>query len=162
VTHPNLKGWKVSCVLNYLTTPHELFINGISADSKEKLPKVSSKRVSLVQITRESLALERLDPFASDSIVICFENEDDLEEFQPLSLFPTKTKPEITGLPYFQAEIEISYPHGYGSGALLMYSNHLTRVLILGPELATNYEEVGATDVKTAQQWIKDNLSSNI
>ena len=94
MTHPNLKGWKVSCVLNYLTTPHELFINGISADSKEKLPKVSSKRVSLVQITRESLALERLDPFASDSIVICFENEDDLEEFQPLSLFPTKTKPD--------------------------------------------------------------------
>ena len=96
----------MSCALDYQTTPFELFINELSAESKDKLPKPVPKRIAIVQVTRESLALERLDQYASSSIVICFDNEQELEDFQPLSLYPTKTKPEITGTPYFQAKIE--------------------------------------------------------
>ena len=155
----NLKGWKVSCALDYQTTPFELFINELSAESKDKLPKPVPKRIAIVQVTRESMALERLDQYASSSIVICFDNEQELEDFQPLSLYPTKTKPEITGTPYFQGKIEISYPHGCGSGALLVYSNHLTRVLILGDERTELFEASGSSDAVKAQHWIKQNLS---
>lgn len=155
----NLKGWKVSCTLDYRTTPFELFINELSAESKNKLPKPVPKRIAIVQVTRESLALERLDQYASSSIVICFDDEQELEDFQPLSLYPTKTKPETTGIPYLQAKIDISFPHGCGSGALLVYSNHLTRVLILGEELTELFETSGSSDAAKAQQWIKQNLS---
>lgn len=152
----NLKGWKVSCTLDYQISMQELFVNGMSAESKDKLPKPFPKRISIVPVTRESAAIERLKPLASSSIVICFENEQELEDYQPLSLYPTKTKPEITGTAYLQAKIDISYPHGCGSGALLVYSNHLTRVLILGEELAELFESSDATDPIKAQQWIKE------
>ena len=154
----NLKGWKVSCTLDYQTSPYELFINGLTTESKENLPKPIPKRIKIIQVTRESLALERLEPYTSGNIVICFENEEDLEDYQPLSLYPTKTKPEITGIPYLQAKIDISYPHGCGSGALLVYSNHLTRELILGDKLTELFEASGSTDAVKAQQWIKKNL----
>ena len=155
----NSKGWKVSCTLDYQTTPLELYINGLSAESKNKLPKPIPKRIAIIQVTQESLALERLDPYTSSSIVICFETNEELEDYQPLSLYPTKTKPEITGKPYLKAKIDISYPHGCGSGELLVYSNHLTRLLILGKELTEIFEISGLSDVVKAQQWIKQNLS---
>ena len=149
----------MSCTLDYRTSPFELFINGLSAESKGKLPSPVPKRIAIVQVTRESLALERLEPYTSASILVCFECEDDLEAYEPLSLYPTKTKPEITGTPYLQAKIDISYPHGCGSGALLVYSNHLTRILILGEELTEIFEASGSSDPVKAQQWIKQNLS---
>jgi len=150
--------WKVSCKLDYTSTPWELFHHSLAAESKEELPKTSSKRVNLVRVTREKLALERLNPLTDDSFLLCFESEEELESYQPINVYPTKTNPEITGVAYFQAKMEVAYPHGCGAGALLFFSNHLTRVLVLGEELTEDFETSSITDAVEAQKWVKENL----
>ena len=152
--------WRIDAALDFKSTKRDLFVDGMEADDPSKLPEFDGMRVTVLPITSMARNIEAMDgDKCQSSLVICAETLEELHAIPGIRLYKAKTKKKETGKCYFKGAFDYSYQRGCAAGAFLLHANHLTRVLVLGKELATAFEAACISSDTKSQQWIKQNLS---
>lgn len=152
--------WRIDAALDFKSTKRDLFIDGMEADDRSKLPEVDGMRVTALPITSMAHNIEARDgDKCKTSLVICAETLEELHAIPCIRLYKAKTKKKETGKCYFKGAFDYSYQRGCAAGAFLLHANHLTRVLVLGDELTTAFETACISTDVNAQQWVKRELA---
>ena len=152
--------WRIDTCLDFKSTKRDLFIHGMEAADCSELPQVDGMRATALPITSMARNIEADDgETCQSSLVICAETLEELQAIHGVRLYKSKTKKKETGKCYFKGAFDYSYQRGCAAGAFLLHANHLTRVLVLGDELANSFEAACISSDTKSQQWIKQNLS---
>lgn len=152
--------WRIDAALDYKSTKRDLFVHGIEATDRSALPEVDGMRVLVSPVTSMARNIESRDgDQCNSSLVICAETLEELQAIPGIRLYKSKTKKKETGKCYFKGAFDYSYQRGCAAGAFLLHANHLTRVLVLGDELAAAFEAACISSDVAAQQWVKRELA---
>ena len=145
--------YELTTALDYKSTPLELALHGCTAPSRDQLPLVPPEtgcRVMEVVVDPDAPAQRT---FAK----VVAESQEELKGFPEAGLYKAKTKKKETGMCYFVANFRLRSKPGKTAGAYLKRINHLTRTLILGDELAADFEAAVKQKIDP-QDWIDDRL----
>ena len=146
--------YELTTALDYKSTPLELALHGLMAPKRDQLPLVpydeTGYRVMEITVDPEDYSGRTFGKMVA-------ETREELENISGALLYKTKTKKKETGKCYFVANIPINSKRGKTAGLYLKKINKLTRHLILGEELASDFEAAIKQKIDP-QDWIDDRL----
>ena len=146
--------YELTTALDYKSTLLELALHGVRAPTRDELPLVpydeTGYRVMEILIDPE-------DSTGRTFAKMVAETKEELEMISGAGIYKTKTKKKETGKCYFVANIPLPSKPGKTAGIYLKQINHLTRRLILGENLVSDFE-ASMNQKIDPQDWIDDRL----
>ena len=161
-----IKGWRYDCGGDYKSTLFELAVDGMEAPTREQLPPRPEGlhyRAAMLPITETQLLLEE-EEGAPTKVTVCFlgETKEDLEKKGITRIRSKKTTKKETGKCYFCGFKDVRSKPGSGAANFLASTNKLTRRVVLGEELAADFEQRTRKGGITAQEWIEQVLRPQV
>ena len=159
-------GWQIDVRLDYKSTLWEIANYGREAVKKSDLPTPPEDmgfRVAILPITEVGLEMSRAGNSLKDGPVSAKVIAKTAEELEALTcnprLYKTKTKKNETGgTCYFVAAVDLTGPNDQRPGEWLAI-NKATREVVLGEELAADFEQSVQSGSMTPQQWVDQKLA---
>lgn len=148
--------WKLVVGLDYKTTPMELALHGVKANSRDELPMIPKETGSRIQ----EVVFDPEDTFWDSedlNIKMAAKTAEELIKIKGASLYKTKTSKKATGECYFIASIPLKAKPENEAGAFLKRLNKLTRRMVLGEELTVAFE-AAMKRKEDPQEWINKKL----
>ena len=157
-----ISGWQFDVSLDFKSTPFELAIYGMEATSREDLPVIPEGygyRIAVLPLTATAQLLkeEDGDPGFITTVMVA-ETREELEAIKGARLYSSKTSKKETGRCYFKAAFEIKTTQADAPGNFLKACNPLTRRLVLGEDLAADFEASTKRGGLKPQQWVTERL----
>jgi len=162
-----IKGWRYDAGGDHKSTLFELAVDGMEADTRDALPPVPEGlklRCPALPITATSRSMEEEDGPPRLSVAYLALTRKELEDFCDAVYSKKTTKKETKGRCYFcgfRHNIP-SKPGQSGAAHFLQHTNALTRQVVLGEELAADFEQRTGRNGITAQQWIEQVLRPKV
>ena len=157
-----IKGWRYDAGCDHSSTLFELAVDGMEAATREALPPVpegQKLRCAALPITATSRAMDARKPTYQRGISLLAETREELEKVRGARIITRKTKKKETkGKCYFMAVKEVRCKRGEEAGTFLKQTNPLTRRVVLGDELAADFERQTRKGGMTPQQWVEQVL----
>ena len=161
-----IKGWRYDAGCDHRSTLFELAVDGMEAATREALPPVpEGLKLSCVAlpITATSRAMDARKPTYQRGISLLAETREELEKVRGARIITRKTKKKETkGKCYFVAVKEVRCKRGEEAGTFLKQTNPLTRRVVLGDELAADFERQTRKGGMTPQQWVEQVLRPKV
>lgn len=159
-------GWEYDCGGDYQSTLFELAVDGMRAKRKEDLPprpEGLEMRAAILPFTRTHQMREERGDVRETSVCYLAKTREELEGFCEGIYAKKTTKKQTKGKCYycgFRYKIPME-PGQSGAAHFLQHTNHLTRQVVLGDELAVDFEESAAAGL-SSQQWIEQVLRPQV
>ena len=161
-----IKGWRYDAGCDHRSTLFELAVDGMEAATREALPPVpegQKLRCAALPITATSRAMDARKPTYQRGISLLAETREELEKVRGARIITRKTKKKETkGKCYFVAVKEVRCKRGEEAGTFLKQTNPLTRRVVLGDELAADFERQTRKGGMTPQQWVEQVLRPKV
>ncbi|MDA9674560.1 hypothetical protein N9T98_00035 [bacterium] len=148
--------WKLVSGLDYKSTLLELALHGQTAAKEDDLPLIPAETGYRIQ----GLCFDPEDPFWSSNdfnVKVVADTPEELQKITGAVLYKTKTKKKETGKCYFIASVPLKAKPEEQAGIFLRKVNKLTRRLVLGEELAIDFELAMMQKIDP-QDWINNRL----
>ena len=156
-----IDGWEYSCACDFQSTLFELAVDGMTARTREELPSAPEGlmgRAMMLPLLEDQEAEQEKEA----TVFFLTETREELERDKQMRVYKTKTSKKQTGKCYFKGVREVPRIPGSGAANFLASTNNLTRRIVLGEELAADFEERTSTGGITAQEWIEQVLRPQV
>ena len=162
-----IKGWRYDAGGDHRSTLFELAVDGMEAATRDALPPVPEElklRCAALPINATMRAMEAEDGPSRRSVAYLALTREELEDFCDAVYSKKTTKKETKGRCYFCGfrHNVPSEPGQFGATHFLQHTNALTRQVVLGEELAADFEQRTGRNGITAQQWIEQVLRPKV
>jgi hypothetical protein len=160
-------GWEYNCQCNHQSTLLELAVDGWRVRYRKDLPPIPRYlryQCEALRITRAELELREEDGPPRLSVAYLALTREELEGFCDAVYSKKTTKAQTKGRCYFCGfrHNVPSKPGQSGAAHFLQHTNALTRQVVLGEELAADFEQRTGRNGITAQQWIEQVLRPKV
>ena len=155
--------WRIDAGSDHKSTLFELAVDGMEAGRREDLPAIPEElklRCAVLPLTRTGLALREEDGPPLRSVSYLALTREELEGSCDAIYSKKTSKKETKGRCYFCGFKHNVFSDSGQSGAahFLQHTNELTREVVLGEELAADFDHHISDAGISAQQWIEQIL----
>ena len=162
-----IKGWRYDAGCDHRSTLFELAVDGMEAATRDALPPVPEGlklRCAALPITATMRLMEKEDGPPRRSVAYLALTREELESFCDAIYSKKTTKAQTKGRCHFCGfrHNVPSEPGQFGAAHFLQHTNALTRQVVLGEELAADFEQRTGRNGITAQQWIEQVLRPKV
>jgi hypothetical protein len=162
-----ITGWRYDAGSDHKSTLFELAVDGMEADTRDALPPVPEElklRCLALPISATHRSMEQEDDPPRRSVAYLALAREELESFCDAIYSKKTTKAQTKGRCYFCGfrHNVPSEPGQFGAAHFLQHTNALTRQVVLGEELAANFEQRTGRNGITSQQWIEQVLRPKV
>lgn len=156
-----IQGWRIDAGLDYRSTPFELAVDGMEARTRAELPAIPDElkmRCPALPITEVGRLLDAEEPTFKLQVSLLSESREELEKVCGKRIYSKKSTKKETGRCYFRGFKEVTCKRGEEAGTFLAKTNALTRRVVLGDELAADFEQQTRKGGLAPQEWVEQVL----
>ena len=151
-------GWRLDAGLDHRSTLFELAVDGMESTNREDLPITPAGlgyRVAALPITVVTRMRDDEETTFRQSVALLATTREELEARKARIYSKKTSKKETKGKCYFCGFVDVKCQRGQAAGNFLKHTNHLTRVVVLGEDLAADFESRTKRGGITPQEWVE-------